>query len=135
VPFDYYTSGKDLCLYYCETVNTRGITNPVPKEVARIIPGNGPFKTLGRPGTDDVFVTAADDIAGLSAAQLSKRLTIDPSDTFTIIRFPTPNSGLATPVNRLNKGFVGGGRTAGGAREFVVPNQRIPSGATIEVVR
>ncbi|MCI0557996.1 MAG: polymorphic toxin type 10 domain-containing protein, partial [Nitrososphaera sp.] len=78
---------------------------------------------------------AADDIAGLNAAQLSKRLTIDPSDAFTVIRFPTPNSGLATPINRLDKGFIGGGRTAGGAREFVLPNQPIPPGATIEVVR
>ena len=39
-------------------------------------------------------MTAADDIAGLNVAQLSMRLTIDPSDTFTVIKFPTPSSGL-----------------------------------------
>ncbi|MBN8987245.1 MAG: hypothetical protein J0H42_03275 [Rhizobiales bacterium] len=30
---------------------------------------------------------------------------------------------------------MGGGRTAGGAREFVVPNQPIPSGSSIRTVR
>lgn len=31
-------------------------------------------------------------------------------------------SGIASPVNRTNQGFVGGGLTAGGAREWVVPS-------------
>ena len=114
---------------------TKGVSNTVPDTVARVIPGNGPFPTLGLPGSKDVFVTAADDIAGLSAKQLSKRLTIDPSDTFTVIKFPTPSSGIASPVNRLDKGFIGGGRTAGGAREFVIPNQKVPSGAITEVIK
>lgn len=99
-----------------------------------MIPGKGPFKTLGL-GKDDVFITAADDIAGLSAKQLSKRLAIDPSDTFTVIQFPVPSSGIASPVNRLYKAFIGRGRTAGGAREFVIPNQRVPPGAITEVVK
>ena len=111
------------------------IANEIPATLARVVPGNRNITTLGRPGTRDVFVTAADDIAGLNAAQLSQRLTIDPSDTFTVIKFPTPSSGLATPINRLDKGFIGGGRTAGGAREFVLPNQPIPSGAIKEIVR
>lgn len=113
----------------------KGVANEVPSTLARVVPGNRTLTTLGRPGAEDVFVTAADDIAGLNAAQLSKRLTIDPSDTFTVIRFPTPSSGLATPINRLDIGFIGGGRTAGGAREFVLPNQPIPPGATIGVVQ
>jgi hypothetical protein len=81
-----------------------------------------------------VFVTAADDIAGLTAAQISQKLGIPASDTFTIVRFPTPLSGLASPVNRSSPGFVGGGLTSGGAREFVIPNGPIPSNATIEVI-
>ena len=32
------------------------------------------------------------------------------------------NSGIASPVNRTNHGFVGRGLTAGGASEFVIPN-------------
>lgn len=77
---------------------------------------------------------AADDIAGLNAKQIAQRLTISPADSFTVIKFPTPNSGLASPINRLEPGFVGGGRTAGGAREFVIPNGPIPPGATKEIV-
>jgi len=30
--------------------------------------------------------------------------------------------GLASPIGRMNVGFVGYGRTAGGAREWVIPN-------------
>lgn len=32
-------------------------------------------------------------------------------------------------------GCVGGSLTAGGAREFVIPNQPIPQGATIRIVK
>ena len=77
----------------------------------------------------DVFVTAADDIVGLNATQLAQRLTIAPSNRFTVIEFPTPVEGLASPVFRPNAGFIGGGRTAGGAREFVVPNGPLPAGS------
>jgi len=110
------------------------ITNPVPGTLARVIAGEGPFSTLGRPGAVDVFVTSADDIAGLNASQLASRLTIPGSSTFTVIEFPTPASGLASPVFRTNPGFVGGGLTAGGASEFVVPNGPIPPGAVIRIV-
>ena len=86
-------------------------------------------------GAEDVMVTAADDVAGMNANQLAERLTVPPSDTFTVIEFPTPAEGLASPVNRLNPGFVGRGRTFGLAREFVVPNGPIPPGATIRIAR
>ena len=110
------------------------VTNPIPDTLARVIPGKGSFPTLGPPGKSDVFVTAADDIAGLNAKQIAERLTISPADSFSVIKFPTPESGLASPINRLEAGFVGGGRTAGGAREFVIPNGPIPPGATKEIV-
>ena len=116
------------------TAAAKGISNTVPQELARVIPGRGSFPTLGPPGRSDVFVTAAEDIAGLNAKQIAQRLTINEADTFTIIRFPTPQSGLASPINRLDPGFVGGGRTAGGAREFVIPNGPIPAGAKIGVM-
>ena len=84
-----------------------------------------------------MFVTAADDIAGLNASQLAQRLTISPAETFTVIRFPTPagGGGIASPVFRTNSGFLQGGLTRGGAREFVVPNGPVPLGAVFEVVR
>jgi hypothetical protein len=82
----------------------------------------------------DVFVTAADDIVGLNAAQLAQRLTIPASSRYTVVEFATPAEGLASPVFRTNPGFIGGGLTGGGAREFVVPNGPIPPGASIRIV-
>jgi hypothetical protein len=87
--------------------------------------------TLSAPDAGDVFVTAADDIAGItSAAGIAERLTlVDEAGNVipgarAIIEFDTP-LGLASPVFRTNPGFVGRGLTAGGAREFVPPNLRI----------
>ena len=112
-----------------------GVTNPIPGTLARAIPGEGPFPTLGRAGAQDVFVTAADDIAGMNAGQIGPRLGIGNSDVFTVIEFPTPRVGLASPVNRTDLGFLGFGRTTGGAREFVLPNGPIPANATTRIVR
>ena len=47
------------------------------------------------------------------------------SGPFAVITFDTPVMGVASPVLRTNPGFVNGGRTAGGAREFVIPNYHI----------
>jgi RHS repeat-associated protein len=113
---------------------TKSVANPVPETLARVISGKGPFSTLGRTDAEDVFVTGADDIAGMNAAQIQQRLTIKPSSRYTIIEFPTPSSGIASPVNRPDPGFIGGGRTAGGAREFVIPNGSIPAGARVRDV-
>jgi len=52
-----------------------------------------------------------------------------------VIKFNTPSIGLSSPINRTNPGFVGIGRTAGGAREFNIPNMAIPNGSTIKVVK
>ncbi|MEZ0469088.1 polymorphic toxin type 10 domain-containing protein [Luteimonas salinilitoris] len=112
-----------------------GIANPVPATMARVIPEGVPANTLGRPGAPDVFVTAADDISGMNASQIANRLTIESSPTgFRIFEFQTPQSGVASPVFRTNPGFLGGGRTAGGAREFVLPNMPIPPNATVRTV-
>ena len=113
---------------------TSAVTNLIPSRLARVIPGNIKPTTLGRPGANDVFVTAADDIAGLNPAQLAERLAIPQSRTFTVLEFDTPASGLASPVFRNNPGFVGGGRTAGGAREFVLPNGPVPQDAVRRLV-
>jgi len=43
--------------------------------------------------------------------------------------------GLSSPINRTNSGFIGFGRTAGGARESALPNQLIPNGSTIKIIR
>ncbi|WP_289031127.1 polymorphic toxin type 10 domain-containing protein [uncultured Algoriphagus sp.] len=112
------------------------ISNVVPSRVARVIPGDvTDVKALGAPSASDVFVTAAQDIQGLGAKEIAKKLTIPNSPSgFQIFEFNTP-TGIASPINRTNPGFVGGGRTAGGAREFVIPNQAIPEDAVRRVVQ
>jgi hypothetical protein len=102
--------------------------------MARVIAGEGPFTTLGRAGADDVFVTAADDIAGMTAQQLGPGLGIPASNTFTVIEFSS-GTGVATPVFRQIPGFVGRGRTSGLAREFVVPNGPVPANSIIRIVQ
>lgn len=42
-----------------------------------------------------------------------------------IVEFRNPMTGLASPIRRTNAGFVEGGKTVGGATEFIVPNYRI----------
>ncbi len=114
--------------------NDNNSVNVIPTTLARVVSGEGPFETLGPPGNNDVFVTTPEDIAGLNASQISQRLGIGQSDIFTIIEFPTPSEGLASPINRSDPGFVGSGQTSGGATEFVIPNQTVPENATIRTV-
>jgi len=115
------------------------VANSVPDILARVVPDNSITRVsgfLGRSGSDDVFVTAASDIRGLNAQQIAERLTIPPSPTgFRVIEFPTPKSGIASPVNRTAPGFIGGGQTAGGAREFVIPNGVIPANANTRIAQ
>lgn len=86
--------------------------------------------TLGRPGSEDVFVTAVEDIVDITnSSELAYRLTLlDESGNlvpgpFAILEFDTP-TGIASPILRNNPGFIGQGLTKGRAREFVVPNLR-----------
>jgi RHS repeat-associated protein/uncharacterized repeat protein (TIGR01451 family) len=108
-------------------------TNPVPSTLARIVEArfaNSP--TLGAPGTADVFVTTASDVADIDTSQgLATRLALLDNagnlrqGPFAVIEFDTPTSGLASPVFRDTPGFIQGGLTGGGAREFVLPNLQI----------
>jgi RHS repeat-associated protein len=115
-----------------ETVFTP-VTNSIPQRLARVLPGEGPFTTLGL--TNDVFVTAAEDIAGMNASQLAPRLGIPKNNIFTVIEFPSANRPIASPVFRTNPGFIGRGLTSGGAREFVIPNEPIPENSIIRTVQ
>jgi RHS repeat-associated protein len=114
-------------------VAARNVANPVPSTMARVVDArfvNSP--TLGGPGAADVFVTAASDIRGITTSQgLANRLTLLDNagnlrqGPFGVIEFNTPASGVASPVFRNNPGFVQGGLTGGGAREFVLPNMPV----------
>ena len=119
------------------------VTNLIPpnRRFARIVPveivyalQRGQSRPLGRPYQQDgIFVTAANDIANvIDAHGLARRLgLVDESGNllqgpFGIVEFTLRSlRGLASPVFRTNPGFVGFGRTVGGAREFVIPNRRI----------
>lgn len=82
-----------------------------------------------------MFVTGASDIVGMGSKQIAQRLAIPESSTgFKVIEFATPKSGVASPVFRSDPGFIGGGQTAGGAREFVIPNGPIPTDAIVRTV-
>jgi RHS repeat-associated protein len=111
----------------------------IPGRLARVIPDDPlikNLKTLGPPGNADVFVTRASDLQHMNAKEIAEFLTIKPSPTgFRVIEFSTPSEGLATPINRCDPGFVGGGKTVGGALEFVIPNGSIPSDAITRFVR
>lgn len=105
------------------------IANPIPARLARVVPNTAEtFTTLGLPNATDVFVSGSSDIKGMNASQIANRLTMPQSSSgYKIFEFNTP-FGIASPINRTNPGFIGGGRTLGGAREFVIPNQPIPKG-------
>jgi hypothetical protein len=82
------------------------------------------------------------DLAGIRTARgLAERVTlVDETGRvlpgpLAVIAFDTPDTGVASPVNRTSPGFVGRGKTKGGAREFVVPNVALSSltNVTVEV--
>lgn len=109
------------------------INNPVPTRGARVRHvAYQDIETLGRGNSDEVFITAADDIKDItSSKELANRLTLIDENgkllegPFEVIEFDIPYEGIASPIDRTNPGFVGKGRTAGGAREFTIPNKKI----------
>ena len=115
-----------------------GTANAVPRTLARVIayaPGQGIPDLLGLPGKSSAFVTAAEDVEGLSARQLETKLGILPSPQYLIVRFQVPPAGLATPIDHASPQFIGAGLTSGGAREFLIPNGPVPLSATYEIVK
>jgi hypothetical protein len=110
------------------------VNNAVPNRVARVLSADllEITMTLGPPGDPDVFVTAADDVAEISAAaEMARRLTlVDEAGNLirgplAVLEFDAPAKEVASPIRRSGPGFTGRGRTAGGAREFVILDYRI----------
>jgi hypothetical protein len=104
----------------------------VPGRVTRVIDADllegGGVARLGAPGENRVFVTAAGDVQGLDSSEaVAQRLTLlknsgeSRTGPFALLEFDTPQ-GIGSPVFRKNPGFIGFGRTAGGASEYDVPN-------------
>lgn len=115
-----------------------GVVNDIPGTLARVIPLQGGVRIprmLGPAGQATTFVTAAEDIADTPVSRLSARLGIEPASRYAIIRFPTPPTAVASPIEYgENPLFIGRGVTSGGAREFQIPNVAIPPNSTIEIV-
>ncbi len=110
----------------------KSTNNAVPKRLARVINSEDASSGL-LGGSNRPFVTAAEDISGINSAEgLSQRLSLFDGDgklrqgPFKVIEFDTPSQGIASPVNiaeeGFNSGYVGKGKTAGGAREFTIDN-------------
>jgi len=128
--------------------NLSAIRNPIPRIFARRVPVDiarriqaGENVTLAFPANEDVYITAARDVSYLkTSVGAARRLTllskagdiIDAPAALVVFRHPK-NAGIASPVFRTEPGFVGFGRTAGNAREFVIPNLPIRD-AGIEVM-
>jgi RHS repeat-associated protein len=121
-----------------------GCVNTVPPRLARVIPAEfARGSSLAAPGATEAWVTAAEDLSGITTSEgLASRLTLVDQEgnlipgARAVIEFDTPAEGLASPILRSNPGFVGGGFTAGGAREFVLPNLGISelANATVRIV-
>ncbi|QVK18249.1 hypothetical protein KHQ81_00590 [Mycoplasmatota bacterium] len=79
-------------------------------------------------GGPEAFITAADDLAGINTIEgAAKRLTLlEPSgalrlDGNAIVEFRLKSvKGIRSPYNRTYPGFINGGLTGGGAREWIV---------------
>ena len=117
--------------------NVIEITNPLPRtqrfarvlpeRVARDIEAGLKDVYLGKPGDPDVFITAAEDLARYrTQASVERRLALPPSNerrAVVTFKYDVEAGGIASPVFRNYPGFVGKGRTLGGAREWVIPNR------------
>jgi hypothetical protein len=103
----------------------------IPTRLVRVVPENVQATTLARTAETDAFVANPAELKGLNATQIAEKLTLKNADgsfvkgPFKLIEFDTPVEGLAQPFNRTNPGFVNGGKTAGGATEYVVPNMKV----------
>jgi len=111
-------------------VESSSIMNAIPSRMVRVIPAEFvDGSRLAAPTAHEAWVTAAEDLAGVNTSQaLARRLTlVDATGALipgprAVIEFDAVTGGLASPVFRDAPGFVGRGMTAGGAREFVIPN-------------
>jgi hypothetical protein len=81
-------------------------------------------------GGSEAWVTAADDLKGLNTVEgVANKLTlVDENGALrlqgnAVVEFQVKDvSGIASPYNRANAGFVNGGKTGGGAREWLFPS-------------
>ncbi len=104
---------------------TRRFARAVPERVARDIEAGLKDVYLAKPGDPDVFITAAEDLARYrTQASVERRLTLPAGQRAVVtFKYDVEAGGIASPIFRHYPEFVGGGRTLGGAREWVIPNR------------
>jgi hypothetical protein len=105
---------------------TQRFARAVPEDVARKIEAGFTNVTLARPGDPDVFITAAEDLARYrtqSAVESRLALPSGPQRAVVTFKYDWEAGGIASPILRNYPEFIGGGITAGGAREWVIPNR------------
>ncbi|MCX7683011.1 MAG: polymorphic toxin type 10 domain-containing protein [Anaerolineae bacterium] len=99
----------------------------LPRDIAELIEAGNLDVTLARPSEPDVFVTAAADLSHYRTQRsVERRLALPPSDkprSVVSFDYDVNKGSIASPINRPYPEFVPGGRTAGGAREWVIPNR------------
>lgn len=136
-------NGKGMNEVFKQSGNDVEISNPLPAKgiYARVMPEK--FAKLLQEGriklspNSDSWVTAAEDLKGItSTEEMANKLTLIDKEgalrlnSNAVVEFRLKNPlGIASPINRVDPGFIGGGRTMGGAREFI-----IPSDAEIEII-
>lgn len=116
------------------TWNVLGNALPTNRRFATVMPrkfaeqlANGEGKLSGGM---EAWITAADDLNGITTVEgAAKRLTlVDEVGNFrlqgdAVVEFEFKDtSGIASPYSRSNPGFINGGKTAGGAREWLIPS-------------
>jgi len=114
------------------------VVNPLPGRYAHVVSletaqaaMRGEHLSLA--SKTDVFITAADVIAGITdPVELARRLTLVDKNgqliegPFGIIEFTLGDlTDISSPVFRANPGFISGGVTLGGAREYIIPNKQL----------
>jgi hypothetical protein len=104
---------------------TQRFARAVPENVAILIESGRTDIPLGRPSDADVFITAAEDLARYrTQSSVERRLALPPGQRAIVtFKYDIEAGGIATPIRRDYPEFVGRGRTAGGAREWVIPNR------------
>jgi len=96
----------------------------VPKWVAELIETGDRSIRLAPPKDSDVFITAAKDLSHYrTQSGVERRLTLSPGRRAVVtFDYDLATGSIASPILRDNPGFAGRGLTAGGAREWVIPN-------------
>ena len=115
---------------------SQGISNALPKNgrFAIVMPkkfADQLSKGKGKlSGGAEAWITAADDLKGINTIEgAARRLAlVDDAGNLrlqgnAVVEFEFKDiSGIASPYNRSNPGFISGGKTGGGAREWLVPS-------------